>query len=95
MALPDAVGAPLAFSPGGARRTYHYHGVLAAHARWRTQAVSYEGSKTPLVAPRAVDSGARGVAEFQKEAAGKPCHWTWGDLMRRAFALPLTSSQPT
>jgi len=64
-----------------------YRGVLAPHARWRTRAVSSEGSTTPMVETRAVDSGARRVVELQTEAPGKSRYWAWADLMRRAFEL--------
>jgi hypothetical protein len=64
-----------------------YHGVLAPHARWRPRAVSYENPRTPVRETRAVDSGVRRVAEFQKEAPGTPRYRAWADLMRRAFEL--------
>ena len=55
-----------------------YHGVLAPHARWRSQVVRY-GRPAP-------DSTARQL-EASRRAAGTPSAWTWAALMRRVFDL--------
>jgi hypothetical protein len=55
-----------------------YHGVLAPHARWRSQVVRY-GRSAP-------DSTARQL-KASRRAAGTPSAWTWAALMRRVFDL--------
>jgi Putative transposase len=55
-----------------------YHGVLAPHARWRRQAVSY-GRPAPDANPLDLKASPR--------AAGPPRAWTWAALMRRVFDL--------
>jgi hypothetical protein len=57
----------------------HYHGVLAPHAHWRPQVVSYG-----LAAPEAAVFG---PAETRQALSPPPCNWTWATLMRRAFAI--------
>jgi len=55
-----------------------YHGVLAPHARWRGQVVSY-GRPAPEPHVREVDTS--------PHAAGTPGAWSWAALMRRVFDL--------
>jgi hypothetical protein len=55
-----------------------YHGVLAPHARWRSQAVSYGHP--------ARDGNAREF-EASPRAADPTRAWTWPALMRRVFDL--------
>ena len=54
------------------------HGVLAPHARWRSQVVRY-GRPAPDVNARELEASLR--------AAGTPGAWTWAALMRRVFDL--------
>jgi len=54
-----------------------YHGVLAPHARWRSDVVAY--GRMERARPRDVRTGDRG--------APRPRYWTWALLMRRAFDL--------
>ena len=54
-----------------------YHGVLAPHARWRRQAVSY-GRPAPDSNPPDLKASPRGRP---------PRAWTWAALMRRVFDL--------
>jgi len=61
-----------------------YHGVLAPHARWRAQVVSYGRPVPEVAAPGPVSSGA-GRAEARGPAA--PRNSTWAGLMRRTFAI--------
>jgi hypothetical protein len=56
-----------------------YHGVLAPHARWRRQAVSY-GRPAPDSNPPDLKASPRAV--------GTPGAWTWAALMRRVFPAP-------
>jgi len=55
-----------------------YHGILAPHARWRSQVVRY-GSPSPESTARQFDASPR--------AAGTPGAWTWAALMRRVFEI--------
>ena len=61
-----------------------YHGVLAPHARWRAQVVSYGRPISEVVAPGPLssDSGRAGA-----QGAHRPRNATWAGLMRRAFAI--------
>jgi len=54
-----------------------YHGVLASHARWRTEVVTYRHAERD----RATDP------RTEAEGAPRPRYWTWALLMRRAFDL--------
>jgi hypothetical protein len=56
-----------------------YHGVLAPHAHWRPQVVSY-GRAAP-------EAAVLGPAETRQVLSPPPCNWTWAALMRRAFAI--------
>ncbi len=56
-----------------------YHGVLAPHARWRSQVVGYGRA-----APAAV---AGDPAEARRPPPPRRGNWTWATLMRRAFAV--------
>jgi len=55
-----------------------YHGILAPHARWRSQVVRY-GRPSPESTARQFDASPR--------AAGTPGAWTWAALMRRVFEI--------
>ena len=57
-----------------------YHGILAPHARWRSQVVRY-GRPSPEPTARQFDASPR--------AAGTPGAWTWAALMRRVFDHPI------
>ena len=54
------------------------HGILAPHARWRSQVVRY-GRPSPESTARQFDASPR--------AAGTPGAWTWAALMRRVFEI--------
>ena len=53
-----------------------YHGILAPHARWRSQGVSYGRPS--------LESNARQF-DASPRAAGTPGAWTWAALLRRVF----------
>ena len=53
-----------------------YHGLLAPHARWRSQVISY-GRPNPEPSARPFDASPR--------AAGTPGAWPWAALLRRVF----------
>ncbi len=55
-----------------------YHGVLAPHARWRSQAVRYD---------RPARHGKAREFEASPRAAAPTRAWTWPALMRRVFDL--------
>jgi len=61
-----------------------YHGILAPHARWRSQVVRY-GRPSPEPTARQFDASPR--------AAGTPCAWTWAALMRRV-SISMSSPVP-
>jgi len=58
-----------------------YHGVLAPHSSWRARVVAYgapEASVRASTSPDATEGSTRAPV----------CrHWTWADLMRRAFGI--------
>ena len=61
-----------------------HHGVLAPHARWRPDVVTYRRAET--------GGGTEGGAAMGRTRAGsggaaRPRYWTWAALMRRAFDL--------
>jgi putative transposase len=61
-----------------------YHGVLAPHARWRSQVVP-EPAGDPLT-PGAMSRGAGVPAANDLRGPRRPGRsWRWPDLMRRAF----------
>jgi len=55
-----------------------YHGVLAPHARWRRQAVSY-GRPAPDPTAQALEASPRAAVPTRA--------WTWAALMRRVSDL--------
>jgi hypothetical protein len=67
-----------AITPRPAVNLVLYHGVLAPHARWRRQAVSY-GRPAP--------DANRLDLKASLRAAGPPRAWTWAALMRPVFDL--------
>jgi hypothetical protein len=66
-----------AITPRPAINLLLYHGLLAPHARWRSQVVGY-GRPAPPQAPE-VHPRPRG--------AGTPGPWTWAALMRRVLTI--------
>ena len=60
-----------------------YHGVLAPHAAWRARVVAYGAA--PVEAPVPASSAAN--ASDDATEPGKPRHWAWADLRRRAFDI--------
>ena len=68
-----------AIIPRPAVNLLFYHGVLAPHARTRSQVVRY-GRPAPDPTAHEVDDSPRG-------ATGPRRPWTWAALLRRVFAL--------
>jgi len=63
-----------------------YHGVLAPHARWRAQVVSYGRPVSEIAVPGPASSGSGPAGAHGPR---RPRNSTWAGLMRRAFAIDM------